>query len=191
VWTDIDDAELVRRYLDSDDLRCFDELVLRHRERVMRMVLSVLGPELAADAEDVVQETFLRAHDRLAGFRGHSRFGTWLYRVAYNRALDQRRAIARRARRGSSQVAETDAAVSESPSAPSRILADEQNRALHKALVRIPQPGQTVLRAHYWLELSVGEIAELLGVPAGTVKSYLHRGRARLARLLQSEGVAR
>ena len=85
------DAELVSRYLDTGDLRLFDELVVRYRDRMMRLVLSVLGPELAADAEDVVQEAFLGAHDRLRGFRGQSKFGSWLYRITYNRALDHRR----------------------------------------------------------------------------------------------------
>ena len=190
MWGDIDDAELVRRYLETDDLRCFDELVARYRERVMRLVLSVLGPELSGDAEDVVQETFVRAHDRLSRFRGHSLFGTWLYRIAYNRALDQRRADSRRARRTLASASEPAPILGEDSTATSQLIADERDRALHTALARVPQPAQSVLRAHYWLELPVGEIAELLGIPTGTVKSYLHRGRAKLARLLESERVA-
>ena len=190
MWGDINDAELVRRYLDSHDLRCFDELVSRYRDRVMRMVLSVLGPELSGDAEDVAQEAFLRAHDRLRGFRGESGFGTWLYRVAYNRALDQRRIHARRGRREGRSATEP-VALREEPAAYSRLIAGERSRALRKAMARVPQPYQTALHAHYWLELPVGEIAELLGVPAGTVKSYLHRGRAKLARLLKPKGRAR
>ena len=184
------DAELVSRYLDRGEPRLFDELVARHRERMMRLVLSVLGPELANDAEDVVQEAFIAAHGRLAGFRGQSRFGTWLYRVAYNRALDHRRAAARRDRRARDSAADPAITRLVDDGAGRALLADERGRAVRAALARVPQPYQTALRSFYWLELPVAEIAEMLGVAPGTVKSYLHRGRARLARLLDAGGAA-
>lgn len=184
------DAELVSRYLDTGDLRLFDELVARYRDRMMRLVLSVLGPELANDAEDVVQEAFLGAHDRLASFRGQSRFGSWLYRVAYNRALDHRRAAARRDRRARDSAADPALTRVVDDSAGRDLLADERSRTVRAALARVPEPYQTALRSYYWLELPVAEIAELLGVAPGTVKSYLHRGRARLARLLGNGGAA-
>ncbi len=182
------DAELVRRYLETRDLRHFDELVVRYRDRMMRLVLSVLGPESANDAEDVVQEAFVRAHDRLGSFRGQSRFGSWLYRVAYNRALDQRRMVARRNRRVRESVADPTGAPGADAAAGQRLLTEERDRAVRAALGRVPQPYQTALRSYYWLDLPVAEIAELLGVAPGTVKSYLHRGRARLARLLETGG---
>lgn len=185
------DAELVRSYLESREPRLFDELVTRHRERMMRLVLSVLGPGLGNDAEDVVQEAFLRAHDRLSGFRGQSRFGTWLYRVAYNAALDHRRAAGRHHRRARERAADPAlTTTAKGAEGPRRLLAAERERAVRSALSRVPQPYQTALRSYYWLELPVAEIAELLGVAPGTVKSYLHRGRARLARLLDDEVTA-
>ena len=188
---DVRDAELVTRYLETHDLGLFDELVARYRERMMRLVLSVLGPELARDAEDVVQEAFLKAHDRLASFRGQSRFGSWLYRIAYNKALDHRRSAARRRRRAHESAADPSGPPRVDHAAGERLLADERERAVRAALARVPQPYQTALRSYYWLELPVAEIAELLGVARGTVKSYLHRGRARLARLLDDEGMTR
>lgn len=187
----IRDAELVRRYLDSGDLRHFDELVVRYRDRMMRLVLSVLGPEWANDAEDVVQEAFLRAHARLADFRGESRFGTWLYRVAYNRALDYRRTAGRRARRARESVDDPASVAGMEGSAGQRLLSDERRRSVRTALARVPEPYRAALLSYYWLELPVAEIAELLGVAPGTVKSYLYRGRARLARLLSEGGPAR
>ena len=182
---DVRDAELVTRYLETRDLGLFEELVARHRDRMMRLVLSVLGPDLGNDAEDVVQEAFLKAHDRLASFRGQSRFGSWLYRIAYNRSLDYRRSAARRQRRAREAAAD--------PAGPPRVdgaggqwlLTAERDRVVRATLDRVPQPYQTALHSYYWLELPVAEIAELLGVAPGTVKSYLHRGRARLARLLE------
>ncbi len=187
---EVRDAELVRRYLETGDLGLFDELVGRYRDRMMRLVLSVLGPELSNDAEDVVQEAFLGAHDRLASFRGQSRFGSWIYRVAYNRALDHRRAATRRDRWDRDRAADPAVTRTVDDGAGGRLLADERGRAVRAALDRVPQPYQTVLRSYYWLEMPVAEIAELLGVAPGTVKSYLHRGRARLARLLEEGGSA-
>ena len=181
------DAELVRRYLEAGDPRLFDELVARYRGRMMRLVLSVLGPELAADAEDVVQEAFLGAHDRLASFGGRSRFGSWLYRVAYNRALDHRRSAARRDRRDRDRAADPALTRVIDDGAGRRLLESERQRSVRAALALVPQPYQTALRSYYWLEMPVAEIAELLAVAPGTVKSYLHRGRARLARLLAED----
>ena len=188
---DLRDAELVSRYLETRDLRLFDELVVRYRDRMMRLVLSVLGPESANDAEDVVQEAFLNAHDRLESFRGQSRFGSWLYRVAYNRALDQRRIVARRARRVQQSAVDPTTAPTVDNAVGQRLLADERNRSVRAALARVPQPYQAALRSFYWLEMPVAEIAEMLNVAPGTVKSYLHRGRARLARLLEEGGPTR
>ncbi len=185
---DVRDAELVTRYLESRDLGLFEELVARYRERMMRLVLSVLGPELGNDAEDVVQEAFLRAHDRLASFRGQSRFGSWLYRIAYNGALDHRRSASRRRRRAWESATDPTGPPRVDSAAGRQLLLDERDRAVRAALARVPQPYRTALHSYYWLELPVAEIAELLGVARGTVKSYLHRGRARLARLLEDGG---
>ena len=187
---DTRDAELVSSYLETGDLRLFEELVARYRGRMMRLVLSVLGPELANDAEDVVQEAFLGAHDRLASFRGHSRFGSWLYRVTYNRALDHRRASVRRLRRARDSAVDPAVTRLVDDDAGRELVAAERRRAVRAALARVPQPYQTALRSYYWLEMPVAEIAELLDVAPGTVKSYLHRGRAWLARLLDEGGRA-
>lgn len=196
--TGLRDAELVERYLATREPPFFEELVRRHRARLVRLVFSILGPELSGDAEDVVQEALIQALDRLPGFRGESRFGTWLYRVAYNRALDHRRSAARRLRRAGRSL---DGAPSNPPAggntniggagsaADESLVERERDRALQAALATLPPPYPTVLRLFYWLDQPVAEIAETLGVAEGTVKSYLHRGRARLTRQLEEEGV--
>ena len=181
------DDELVSRYLESGDLRFFDELVVSYRDRMMRLVLSVVGPEGANDAEDIVQEAFLKAHGRLESFRGRSRFGTWLYRIAYNQALDHRRSAARRGRRDRESVADPSGPPRVDDGAGQRLVDVERDREVRAALARVPQPYRTALHSFYWLELPVAEIAELLGVAPGTVKSYLYRGRARLSRYLKAE----
>lgn len=180
------DADLVGRYRRTKEVACFERLVQRHRARLLRLVLGVLGPELQADAEDVVQLVFVRIHERLDAFHGGSLFATWAHRVAYNLALDFKRTQLRRQRLLREQPADPDR---RDPTIERELGVSEQASAIRNALGEVPDPYQTVLRLHYWLDLSVIEIAETLGVSAGTVKSYLHRGRSRLQRVLTDRGL--
>ncbi|MBK8596030.1 MAG: sigma-70 family RNA polymerase sigma factor [Holophagales bacterium] len=92
------DEELVERYLKARDPADFRELVERNGPRVLRLVASILGPFRGADAEEVVQDVFLRAHERLGQFRGEARFSTWLYRIAWSVAVNRTKPLS--ARRG-------------------------------------------------------------------------------------------
>lgn len=163
----------------------FDDLVARHRDRVFRVALSVLGPGAEADAEDVAQEAFVRAYRRLASFRGESRIGTWLYRVAFNLAVDHRR---RTGRRGAEIGGEALDALPAPGGDPHRVARDgESTRLVRRLLDTLPEAQRAALHLHYWMGHTVAEIAELLDVAEGTVKSYLHRGRERLRAELEGE----
>ncbi|MEM7244461.1 MAG: RNA polymerase sigma factor [Acidobacteriota bacterium] len=175
------DDELVEAHRGDGDPAAFETLVLRHREAALRVVLATLGPEDRADAEDVVQQAFLRAHDRIGSFRGTASFRTWLHRIARNLALDHGR-VQRRRRRLLERETERvpgDAEVA---------LPDERTSGVRQALLEVPEPQRTALRLHYWLGLSVAEIAESFGVREGTAKSWLHRGRARLLHVMTRRG---
>lgn len=169
----------------------FADLVRSEKERVFRVALSVLGPGRAADAEDVAQEVFVRAHRALPSFRGESRLGTWLYRVAFNRAVDHRRRLRRRAEApleesGAETVVQPDGGAGSDPYRASRRA--EEARAVRGALGRLSDEQRAALHLHYWLGHTMAEIGELLGLPAGTVKSHLHRGRERLRKELERHG---
>lgn len=159
----------------------FDELVARHRDRVFRVALSVLGPGSEADAEDVAQEAFIRLHRSTstgrARFRGDSRIGTWLYRVAFNLAVDLRR---RRARRGETDGDETLGTLPAGDDPHGSARSAERARSVARLLATLPESHRAALHLHYWMGHTVAEIAELLDVPPGTVKAHLHRGRERL-----------
>jgi RNA polymerase sigma-70 factor (ECF subfamily) len=182
----VEDDELVAAYLRTRDTELFRQLVERHEARVLRLVASLLGPFADLDAQEVTQEVFLRAHDRLASFRGESRFSSWLYRLAYNRTIEhRRRARVRLPHVGAETLAERPAAGSPFERAAER----EREGRVARWLEGLPELYRSILYLHYWLDASVDEIAELLSVPAGTVKSYLSRARQRLRERAKAAGI--
>jgi RNA polymerase sigma-70 factor (ECF subfamily) len=168
------DQELVRLFTRGDSA-AFEELVRRHEQRIYNLSLRMLGrPE---DARDATQETFLAAFRKLPSFRGDSSLSTWLHRVAMNACYDTLRRRKRRA----------EESLPEDPGAASGDLAESSAEAVdvQRALAQVPDEFRAVLVLHDVQDLPYEEIAEVLGVPIGTVKSRLHRGRVGLARLLR------
>jgi RNA polymerase sigma-70 factor (ECF subfamily) len=160
------------------------------------LVAGILGPAFSADAEDATQEVFLHAYRKLGSFRGDSRFSTWLYRLAYNRALDYRRRLVRRLDLPlDEEAAGGDLAPDDFPAGGLRraaaplgdTLARERARELHEKLSRLSQPQRTAVHLHYWLGCSIVEISELMNVKPATVKSHLFRARRALARRLKRD----
>jgi len=185
-YTDRADEWLVERCRESADDAAFAELVRRYRAPVFRLAVSILGQEFAPEAEDVAQDVMLRVHHALGSFRGESRFGSWIYRIAFNQALN----VKARARYRAPHL--SDEALATAPSrdlGPHDQLQDERRRQAVLACVgELPEVYQSALRLHYWLGASVGEIAEMLDAPENTVKSYLHRARRLLQALLAERG---
>lgn len=148
----------------------FEELVARSWRDVFTVCRHVTGN--SADAEDAVQETFLAVHASLARFRGDSRLSTWVHRIAIRAAL---RVRARRRR--AADIAELDL--------PARgadpILSREFDRRLAEAMNRLTADHRIVLSLFAVEGLTHTRIAEILGVPEGTVWSRLHTARRRLA----------
>lgn len=185
------DAEmrLVRRCRQAGDEAAFDEIVRRYQSSVFRLALSVLGPGADTDAEDVAQEVFLRAHRQMASYRGLSGLGTWLYRITFNLAVDRRR-LARWSKPHVTDEAMDEAGVSAAPRDPCDLAADDERARLIQCILdRLPTAARTVLHLHYWLGSSVDEIADMLRMPSGTVKSWLHRGRQMVSAQLRARGI--
>jgi RNA polymerase sigma-70 factor, ECF subfamily len=180
----VDDESAVFAYVQTRAPELFRLLVERHYARVLRLVASLLGPHADLDAQEVTQDVFLRAHERLDNFRGEARFATWLYRLAYNRTVEHRR----RARIRLPHV--SDEALRKLAIDPmGEELAHERQQVVARLLEELPDVYRTVINMHYWLDCSVDEIAETLGVPPGTVKSYLSRARARLREHARAAGI--
>jgi RNA polymerase sigma-70 factor (ECF subfamily) len=169
------DEDLVRR-AQRGDRAAFDELVVRHRDRVYAVALRLTRNP--ADAEDALQDTFLNAYRGLARFGGRARVSTWLYRIAANASFD---VIARR--RGRDQPLDEGA---HEPAATGDPFAQSaERRALERALAALPDEFREAVVLCDIAGLGAGEAAELIGVPAGTVKSRVFRARALLAAALR------
>lgn len=185
-YADRPDEWLVERCRHSADDAAFAELVRRYRGPVFRLAVSILGQEFVADAEDVAQDVMIRIHQALASFRSEARFGSWVYRVAFNHALNVKARMRYRAPHVS------DLTLGSTPSGHRTVddRLDDQARqqALLACVSELPEVYQSALRLHYWLGASVGDIAEALDVPENTVKSYLYRGRQLLRAMLAERG---
>jgi RNA polymerase sigma-70 factor (ECF subfamily) len=184
VFADLDDADLVVRARDGEDVEAFAELVHRHRDRAYRVALRITRHP--GDAEDVAQEALVRAWRSLPGFRGEARFSTWLYRIVTNLALNR---VERRPRVADVELPDT-AVRSDDPAART-----EDAERLTAALAALEQlsPDQ---RACYVLReiegLSYEELAEVLETSVPAVKSRLFRARQELtAALARYDAVGR
>jgi RNA polymerase sigma-70 factor (ECF subfamily) len=174
------DRELVERWRAGDG-RAFDALVRRHERRIFGLLVRMLGdPEEAADA---TQDTFLNLHRHGHRFRSESRFSTFLYRVAVNAALNRRRSLGRR-RAHMDRLAIRQAvgeALPQQPRDPEQAAVGEQLQArLQCEIDRLAASLRAPLVLYDIQGLPYAEIAEILGVAEGTVKSRIHRARKAL-----------
>jgi RNA polymerase sigma-70 factor (ECF subfamily) len=186
VVIDDPDIELVNRWKNGDDA-AFEQLVKRHEQLVFRLLMRMMGNR--EEAEDVAQETFLSLHRHGRRFRAESRFSTFVYRVAANAALNRRRSLGRgRARLQKLQV--RNAAGDDLPTSPRNpedaTAGAELSGRVREALQALT-PSLRMPVILYDIEgLSYGEIAKVLGVAEGTVKSRIHRARKALREELRS-----
>jgi RNA polymerase sigma-70 factor (ECF subfamily) len=153
---------------------------------VFRLALSVLGREFAPEAEDVTQEVFLKVHHAIREFRGESEFRSWVYRIAFNRALNLKERV--RFRSPHESGAALEALTSPGAGPEQRALEAERERVLQECIATLPEVYQSALRLYYWMDASVAEIAMLQGVPENTAKSYLHRARQLLHGMMTQRG---
>jgi RNA polymerase sigma-70 factor (ECF subfamily) len=171
-----DDAALVHQFQGGLD-EAFMTLMGRHERRVYNLAYRMLGD--TEDARDATQEAFLSCFRNLSSFRGEAAFSTWLHRIAVNACYDS----LRRRR----DTASLDATPIEPSPHPDH--ADRADTALdvQRALLSVPPDFRAVLVMHEVQDMPVEDVAEVLGLPVGTVKSRLHRARVALARALTPE----
>ncbi|HET9722956.1 MAG TPA: sigma-70 family RNA polymerase sigma factor [Actinomycetota bacterium] len=176
------DVDLVRRYLEGD-VQAFGTLVERHERRVYNLALRMTGRE--EDARDATQEAFVSALRKLKTFRGEAAFTTWMHRVTVNACYDLLR---KRQRAPLLRERDEDTPPPREPVSPDHADDVDLSIDVRAALLDVPMDFRAVLILCDVQDLSYEDAAEALGVPVGTVKSRLHRGRVALARALGPPG---
>lgn len=164
--TDTEDVALAV----AGDTRAFERLYRRHEVRIHTLCHRMVGPELS---EDVMQDVFVRAWQKLDLFRGKSAFGTWLYRLAINVCLARREKAGKRRERFRS-----DEVALERARAPR--LTTDHRMDLDRAVDRLPERARQVFVLHDVEGFKHREIGEMLGIATGTSKSQLHEARMAL-----------
>ncbi len=178
-----EDAALVES-VKKGDMHAFGALVAKYQDRIYNMILRMCGQ--AADAEELAQETFLKALERIGQFRGNSQFYTWLFRIGTNLTLSHRRRGGRikfhpldNGDDGQTQADSLTAAMASRREAPpdARAQAADSDRKISAALEELDEEFRLVVVLREIEEMDYTQIADVLEVPVGTVKSRLHRAR--------------
>jgi RNA polymerase sigma-70 factor (ECF subfamily) len=180
--TSSSDEDIVAR-IRSGDVSLFEVLMRRHNQRVYRAARAIVRRE--DEAEDVMQDAYVRAFEHLHEFEGRARFATWITRIAVHEAL----ARTRRARRFEPLSADSEEAAMSthrSPSPEQQASDGEMRALLEPAIDALPDDFRAVFVLRAVEELSGAETAEILGIPEETVKTRLFRARGRLQELLLS-----
>jgi len=184
----LDDLSLVEACR-GGQTEAFGALVRRYQDRLYATVLRLVGS--SEDAEDVLQDTFVRAFERLDQFHGDSSFYTWIYRIAVNLALSgyrrrRVRASLKRSRMWSAPVSSEPA--DRSPEADPTISLEraEREKLIEDALDRLGPEHRAVVILKDFDGHRYEEISAILDIPVGTVRSRLHRARGELRELLRN-----
>ena len=180
------DADLVARALGGSQRAC-RELVCRYQRSVFNLIVRMIRDR--ALAEDLTQETFLKAFSRLRSYKPEYKFSNWLLKIAHNTVIDHVRV--RRVATVSFEAAEVQAAAPAAIEGTAanpleRLERAELARHLEAALAGLRPEYRQAIVLRYHEELGHEDISQIMGVPVGTVKSHLHRARAELAVLLRS-----
>jgi len=188
VRADLSDEALIE-HTAAGDAAAFEHLMRRYQAQVFHFVRWQRGIT-ERSAEDVTQEVFLQLY-RVAGhFRGGARFRTWFYTLARNVCRNHQRSLRRRAPEHWYALPEEALAglPDRGPGPQARCEHGEAQRVIGAAMARLPAYQREVLVLREWQDLSYAEIAEVLEVPIGTVRSRLHKARETLMGLLAPEG---
>ncbi|MEM6655656.1 MAG: sigma-70 family RNA polymerase sigma factor [Planctomycetota bacterium] len=166
----------------AGDQDAFGGLVARYQDRLYGSLLRMTGS--AEDAQDLTQEAFVQAYLKLDTFAGRSAFYTWLYRIAFNRCVSRSRKRRERASLDALRESADVEPVDPSPSPDAPLLAAERATLVHEALARLADEQRQVMVLREIDGLDYQQIAEVIGVPVGTVRSRLFRARLQLKELL-------
>jgi RNA polymerase sigma-70 factor (ECF subfamily) len=175
--SDISDVELVRR-TKAGEVEAFSELVRRHEQNVYNLSFRFMRE--ASLAEDMAQEAFLKAFRLLKGFRGACSFSTWMYRVTCSVCLTE---LGRRKRRGEVELLPNHGG----EIAPAETDVADLPELMRGCVGQLPEHYARIITLYYFKETPYEEIARVLSIPMGTLKTWMHRARLQLRKIVEKE----
>ncbi|MBI5471420.1 MAG: sigma-70 family RNA polymerase sigma factor [Ignavibacteriae bacterium] len=180
--TDDEIIEHIRR----GDARKFALLVDRHKDKAFTLAVRVIGDR--HEAEESVQDGFMRAYRNLGQFRGDARFSTWLYRIVYNVCMTK---VTRKRQRPESMDVQSSLVANtfvddEDVASDIRLENEEYRAILRDEVEMLPEKFRTAITLFYLEEMSYEEMTTVLNLPLGTIKTNLFRGRALLRERVQA-----
>ena len=178
----ISDAECVRK-LQRGETDAFETLIRRHQKTIFNLVYRMLGDY--DEAAEISQEVFLSAYRAIGNFRGDANFSTWLYRIALNHATTRRKSLNTRQQR-SVPIENTEPASDPHPGPAESMEKKEIRQRVQQALNRLDPDDAAVILLRDLQDVPYEEVARVLEIPIGTVKSRLHRARLALKSELAS-----
>jgi len=185
-----EELQTIKKVL-SGDKGAFEALVLENQKNVYNLALKITKNE--ADAQDVSQEAFLKAYTQLNGFRGESRFSVWLYRLTYNLCIDFLRKKPRTAviplTYQDDDANMHDLEIPDIRNLPEdSLMRKETRKAIAESIGELGPDHREILTMREITGMSYGEIAQMLNISEGTVKSRLARARINLVKILSGKG---
>lgn len=178
------DEQLIKRFQEGD-LYAFEMIVHKYKNQLTNFVYNFLGNRI--DAEDVVQETFLRVYKNKHRYKQIAKFSTWIYTIASNLAKTELRRRKRRKLFSISQLGfeDKDYDIPDSAFSPEKVIEEDfKGREIRAEINKLPEKFREVVVLRDVQEFSYEEISRILHIPIGTVKSRANRGRLRLQKQL-------
>ncbi|SDS72811.1 RNA polymerase, sigma subunit, ECF family [Formosa sp. Hel1_31_208] len=177
------DQILINQIIDGNT-NAFSMLVDNYKDLVFTLALRMLKNR--EEAEEVAQDTFIKAYKSLDKFKGDSKFSTWIYRVAYNTCLD-------RIKKNKKYINDveinefTEHQVKTIDSALDQMEVKEKELAMKRCIASLPNEDSFLLTLYYFDDLSLDEISKIVGITANTIKVKLFRCRKKLAAILRAQ----
>jgi RNA polymerase sigma-70 factor (ECF subfamily) len=181
----LDDIDFIKRLKDGDE-SAYYRLIEKHKNMVMSVGFKILKDR--GLAEDTAQETFITVFNKIHTFRGKSKLSTWIYRIAYNKALE----VLRKERKGDVSYEDVDFLyeVADTSKDPEDLaLSESFSREVRDKLSQLPDKYRIPLSLYYLSDKSYKDVAEIMDIPIGSVKTYLYRGKKELLKLIKKEEV--
>lgn len=176
----------------NGDRRAFAELVELYKDKIFHLAYRMLGNR--QEAEDVVQETFLRLYTNLHRYDETQKFSTWIFRIATNLCIDRLRK--RRITYSlDAEVGENNGndfyemMASNDDTTEKQVIVSETKRHIRRTIDQMPEKYKSIIILRYLQDLSLQEISEILSMPITTIKTRLHRGREYLRKRLEIAGI--